>query len=85
MNNLLTHIQPYINYEAKRIVEETLKNNQSRKSGNKKRRNDKTKSRHSRFTDYTPLYSLWQLILRECLNAKFKEAGIKAPQPLRAS
>jgi len=85
MNNLLTHIQPYINYEAKRMAEETLKNKQSSKSGNKKRCNDKTKSRHSRFTDYTPLNSSRQMILRECLNEKFKEAGIKAPQPLRES
>jgi len=84
VSDLLTRIQPYINYEEKRLVEEALKNKQSGKGNDEKWRRDgeKVKSRRARFAVYTPLNLSQEAILHECLNTEFKEAGIKPLQPL---
>jgi hypothetical protein len=84
-SDLLTRVQPYINYEEKRLAENALKSKQSGKSGDNKRCNDddKAKNQRTRFSDYTLLNSSREIILCECLNIEFKVAGIKAPQPLK--
>jgi len=68
MNALLTRAQPYINYEEKKLAEETLRSKQPNKPSNDGSRSDDEKTKGSRPhpRDYTPLNASQEAILREC-------------------
>jgi len=87
MNDLLTRVQPYINYKENKLAEEALRKKLSNKVGDDRHRgnNKQTRGSRLRFKNYNPLNMSQETILQECFNTEFKEDDIKSPQLLKES